>query len=123
MVAQFESDLTRLRTREGMTLAKAAGRLRAKQTKLNRRQEGHPVSLVHRGEYSLAEVTELFDVGGSTVYRAIERQWVEARAGLAEAVKALTPTHGAGCPASDTPARCRRRVASMPGLRAARGSS
>jgi len=43
------------------------------------------VSLVHSGEYSTAEVAELFGVGRSTVYRAIERQRVEARAGLAEA--------------------------------------
>jgi excisionase family DNA binding protein len=80
-----ESDLIRLRTREGMKVAKAKGRLRGKQPKLNRRQEAHLVSLVHSGEYSTAEVAELFGVGRSTVYRAIERQRVEARAGLAEA--------------------------------------
>ena len=32
--------------------------------------------------YRTAEVAELFGVGHSTVYRAIERQRVEARAGL-----------------------------------------
>jgi DNA invertase Pin-like site-specific DNA recombinase len=87
MVAEFESDLIRLRTREGMKLAKAKAkdRLRGKQPKLNRRQEAHLVSLVHGGEYSTLEVAELFGVGRSTVYRAIERQRVEARAGLAEA--------------------------------------
>ena len=61
------------------------GRLRGKQPKLNRRQEAHLVSLVHTGEYSTLEVAELFGVGRSTVYRAIERQRVEARVGLAEA--------------------------------------
>ncbi len=35
MVAEFESDLIRLRTREGMKVAKAKGRLRGKQPKLN----------------------------------------------------------------------------------------
>lgn len=44
-VAEFESDLIRLRTREGMKVAKAKGRLRGKQPKLNRRQEAHLVSL------------------------------------------------------------------------------
>ena len=34
MVAEFESDLVRLRTREGMKVAKAKGRLRGKQPKL-----------------------------------------------------------------------------------------
>ncbi len=63
-VAEFESDLIRLRTREGMKVAKAKakGRLRGKQPKLNRRQEAHLVSLVHSGEYSTAEVAELFGV-------------------------------------------------------------
>jgi DNA invertase Pin-like site-specific DNA recombinase len=83
MVAEFESDLIRLRTREGMKVAKAKGRLRGKQPKLNRRQETHLVSLVHSGEYSTAEVADLFGVGRSTVYRAIERQRNEARAGIA----------------------------------------
>jgi DNA invertase Pin-like site-specific DNA recombinase len=85
MVAEFESDLIRLRTREGMKVAKAKGRLRGKQPKLNRRQEAHLVSLVHSGEYSTLEVAELFGVRRSTVYRAIERQRVEARAGLSRA--------------------------------------
>jgi DNA invertase Pin-like site-specific DNA recombinase len=35
MVAEFESDLIRLRTKEGMRVAKAKGRLRGKQPKLN----------------------------------------------------------------------------------------
>ena len=85
MVAEFESDLIRLRTRESMKVAKARGRQRGKKPKLNRRQEAHLVSLVHSGEYSTLEVAELFGVGRSTVYRAIERQRAEARAGLAEA--------------------------------------
>jgi len=40
MVAEFESDLIRLRTREGMKVAKTKGHLRGKQPKLNRRQRG-----------------------------------------------------------------------------------
>ena len=42
MVAEFESDLIRLRTREGMKVAKAKGRSRGKQPKLNQRQESAP---------------------------------------------------------------------------------
>jgi hypothetical protein len=38
MVAEFESDLIRLRTREGMKVAKAKGRLRGKQPKLKPNQ-------------------------------------------------------------------------------------
>jgi len=83
MVAEFESDLIRLRTREGMKVAKAKGHLRGKRPKLNRRQESHLVSLIHSGEYSTAEVAELFGVGRSTVYRAIERQRNEAHGSIA----------------------------------------
>ena len=82
MVAEFESDLIRLRTREGMRVAKAKGHLRGKQPKLSGRQEAHLVSLVHSGEYSTREVADLFNVGRSTVYRAIERQRHEALAGV-----------------------------------------
>ena len=59
MVAQFESDLIRLRTRERMKVAKAKGRLRGKRPELNRRQEPHLASLVHSGQYSTAEGAEL----------------------------------------------------------------
>jgi DNA invertase Pin-like site-specific DNA recombinase len=80
MVAEFESDLIRLRTREGMKVAKAKGHLRGKQPKLNRRQEAHLVALLQSGEFSTAEVADLFSVARSTVYRAIERQRGQARA-------------------------------------------
>lgn len=85
MVAEFEADLIRLRTKEGMRVAKAKGHLHGKQPKLTRRQEAHLVSLVHGDEYSTAEVAELFNVGRSTVYPAIERQNREAHADLAVA--------------------------------------
>jgi len=76
MVAEFESDLIRLRTREGMKVAKAKGRLRDKAPKLNPRQGAHLVALFATGEHStaeLAELADLFGVGRSTVYRAVER--------------------------------------------------
>lgn len=45
-----------------MRVAKAKGRLRGKQPKLNRRQEAHLVSLVHSGEYTISEVADLFGI-------------------------------------------------------------
>ena len=38
MVAEFEADLIRMRTREGRNVAKAKGRLRGKQPKLTQRR-------------------------------------------------------------------------------------
>ena len=73
MVAEFESDLVRLRTKEGMRVAKAKGRLRGKKPKLDPRQEAHLVSLMAAGEHSTAELADMFGVGRSTVYRALER--------------------------------------------------
>jgi DNA invertase Pin-like site-specific DNA recombinase len=73
MVAEFESDLIRLRTREGMKVAKAKGRLRGKKPKLKPNQAKHLLELHDSGTYTQAELAELFGVGRSTIYRTIER--------------------------------------------------
>ena len=91
MVAEFESDSIRLRTVAGMKVAKAKGRLKGNQPKLSRKQEAHLVSLVQSGEYSTLEVAELFGVGRSTVYRAIQRQRSAAKAELADASRRRWP--------------------------------
>lgn len=78
MVAEFEADLARMRTREGMKIAKAKGRLRGKMPKLTARQEAHLVTLHEAGEHTSAELAELFGVARSTVYRAVERARVGA---------------------------------------------
>lgn len=53
MVAEFRPH--QLRTVEGMKVAKAKGRLRGEQPKLNPKQEAHLVSPVHSGEYRTLE--------------------------------------------------------------------
>jgi DNA invertase Pin-like site-specific DNA recombinase len=73
MVAEFESDLIWLRTTEGMRVAKAKGRLRGKQPKLNPRQEAHLVALYRAAEHSTTELADLFGITRSTVYRALQR--------------------------------------------------
>ena len=80
MVAEFEADLIRARTREGMKVAKAKGRLRGKQPKLTPRQEAHLVQLHRTGEHTSAELAELFNVARSTVYRALQRAEQDAQA-------------------------------------------
>jgi DNA-binding MarR family transcriptional regulator len=56
-----------------MKVAKAKGRLRGKQAKLNPPQEAHLIAFHRTGEHSTAELGDLFGVARSTVYRAIER--------------------------------------------------
>ena len=55
----------------GLMGTKAKGRLRGKQSQP--RQEAHLVALHRAGEHRTAELGELFGVGRSTVYRAIQR--------------------------------------------------
>ena len=50
MVAELEADLIRARTREGMQVAKAAGRLHGKQPKLSPPQKKHQVEVYQRGD-------------------------------------------------------------------------
>ena len=66
MIAEFESDLIRMRTREGMKVARAKGRLRGKQPKLKPTQEAHLVELWRAGQHTSAELAELFSVARST---------------------------------------------------------
>jgi len=56
MVAEFEADLIRLRTREGMKIAKAKGRLRGKQPKLKPNQAKHLLELHNLDTYTQAEL-------------------------------------------------------------------
>lgn len=66
MVAEFEADLIRARTREGMAVAKAKGKLRGKQPKLSKAQEKHLVSVHRAGTHTTLEIAELFGVARST---------------------------------------------------------
>jgi DNA invertase Pin-like site-specific DNA recombinase len=52
MIAEFEADLARLRTREGMKVARAKGRLRGKQPKLKPSQEAHLIDLWRAGGHT-----------------------------------------------------------------------
>src|SRR5450759_711285 len=54
MIAEFEADLARMRTREGMAVAKAKGRLRGKPPKLKPKQEAHLVDLWRAGSLDSA---------------------------------------------------------------------
>lgn len=80
MVAEFEADLIRMRTREGMAVAKAKGRLRGKTPKLTAPQRRHLLELHDKGEHTQAELAELFTVSRTTIYREVQRRTNEAMA-------------------------------------------
>lgn len=71
--AEFEADLLKMRTREGMAIARSRGRLKGRQPKLTNRQQAELVRMHGTGEYTIAELMEVFSVGRATVYRVLER--------------------------------------------------
>lgn len=73
MVAEFEADLIRQRTREGLRIAAANGRLKGRPPKLTPAQEDLLRKLRGEGQHAIVQLAELFGVGRATVYRALER--------------------------------------------------
>ncbi|MBE9376207.1 recombinase family protein [Saccharopolyspora sp. HNM0983] len=72
--AEFEVDLLRARTKEGMAVAKAKGKLRGKQPKLSAKQQRELVRMYRTGEYTIADLAEVFTVSRTTIYRTLQRE-------------------------------------------------
>ena len=71
--AEFETDLIRMRTREGMAIARAKGKLRGKQPKLSEKQQRELCRMHTTGDYSISDLAEVFSVSRPTVYRTLNR--------------------------------------------------
>ena len=61
-----------MRTREGMAVA-AKGRLRGRQPKLSAKHQAELRRMHASGDYSIADLAELFTVSRPTVYRTLQR--------------------------------------------------
>jgi DNA invertase Pin-like site-specific DNA recombinase len=72
--AEFEANLIRMRTREGMAIACAKGKLRVKQPKLSGKQQKELYRMHDTGAHSISDLTELFSVSRPTVYRTLARK-------------------------------------------------
>ena len=71
--AEFEADLIKMRTREGMAVARAKGKLNGKKPKLSDRRQTELRRKYDTGDYSVSDLAELFDVSRPTVYRVLQR--------------------------------------------------
>ena len=71
--AEFEADLIRMRTREGMAIARAKSKLRGRQPKLSTRQQQELKRMHDTGDYSISDLAELFSISRPTVYRTLKR--------------------------------------------------
>lgn len=85
VVAEFEADLIRQRTKEGLRVAAAKGRLQGRPPKLSPLRERALVEMRSQvnedgaAKYTVGELAELFDIGRATVYRAVERAQLNGR--------------------------------------------
>lgn len=71
--AEFEVDLIRMRTREGMAVARAQGKLKGRQPTLSPMQQRELKKMHQTGDYTISDLGELFSVSRPTVYRTIAR--------------------------------------------------
>lgn len=76
--AEFEADIARKRTREGMEQARRSGKLRGKQPKFTKRQDREVRRMHDSGDYTIVEIAELFNTTRPTIYRSLERTNPEA---------------------------------------------
>lgn len=71
--AEFEGDLIRLRTREGMAIAQTKGKHRGKQPGLSDKQQKEPCRKHETGQHSISDLAESFAVSRPTVYQPLSR--------------------------------------------------
>ena len=72
--AEFEADPIRMRTRKGIAIALAKGKLHGKQPKLSVGQQRELCRMHATGEYSISDLAELFLVSRPTAYRTLNRR-------------------------------------------------
>lgn len=72
-VAEFEADMVSMRTKEGLAVARAKGRLNGKPPKLSKRQHLKVLAEYESGGFSVGELAEDYGVNRATIYRTIKR--------------------------------------------------
>lgn len=72
-MAEFEADLIRARTREGVAIAKAEGRMLGRTPKLSALQRRRLLADYETGEYSTAQLMEISGLSRSAMYATLAR--------------------------------------------------
>ena len=72
-MAEFEADLTRARTREGVAIAKEQGRMTGRKPKLTALQHERILKDYESGEFGAVKLMELYGLSRSAVYAALIR--------------------------------------------------
>ncbi len=73
MVAEFEADLISQRTKEGLAIAKAKGKMQGKPPKLRGRRAEKLREDFDSGEYTMVELARDYGVSRATIYRTLKR--------------------------------------------------
>jgi DNA invertase Pin-like site-specific DNA recombinase len=63
-----------MRTREGMAVTNAQGKLKGKQPKLSPMQSHKLRRMFDTGDYSISDLSDVFKVSRPTIYRTLARQ-------------------------------------------------
>jgi len=75
--AEFEREIMRARTKDGLAAARARGRLGGRKPKLSSRQAQEAIRLYEEGR-PVQEIADLFSTSRPTIYRAIEAGKIHA---------------------------------------------
>lgn len=92
--AEFEADIIRMRTREGMAIARSKGKLRGIKPKLSDKQAREVRRMHDTGAYSISDIAELLSISRATVYRTLIR--IPPAPTITEAAAAAKRLAGAG---------------------------
>ncbi|WP_251720558.1 recombinase family protein [Janibacter melonis] len=71
--AEFEADVASQRTKEGLAIARAKGRLNGKPPKLSKRQHLKVLEEYEAGDVTVGDLAQDYGVDRATIYRTVNR--------------------------------------------------